>query len=36
MILDRLKDVKVIADNILVFAEEARKDHDNNLVTLLE
>ena len=36
MVLDRLKDVKVIADNILVFAEEARKDHDNNLVTLLE
>ena len=36
MILDRLKDVKVIADNILVFAEEARKDHDNNPVTLLE
>ena len=36
MVLDRLKDVKVIADNILVFAEEARKDHDNNPVTLLE
>ena len=41
MVLDGLKGVEVIADDILVFgvgedSEEARKDHDNNLVTLLE
>lgn len=39
MIMDGLKGVEVIADDILIFGEddaEARKDHDNNLVAVLD
>ena len=41
MILDGLKGVEVIADDILIFGvgedgAEARKDHDNNLIALLD
>lgn len=41
MILDGLNGVEVIADDILIFgvgdnSEEARHDHDNNLVALLD